>query len=206
VLLLDARNHGRSDAAVFTSLPRFAEDVGHAVDWLKRQFPKNSRKIALLGHSVGAGAVLFETSRRDDIAVVISISAFAHPRWMMQRFLNRWYLPAPLAAGIIRYVQWVIQHPYDEIAPIRTLCHINCPVLLVHGKEDDTVPITDAREMIRRCHRDNIQLLEVDEAGHDSVERIEEQSDALVGFLHKAGFMRCADLTPAPASPPSDHR
>lgn len=32
VLLLDARNHGRSDADNFSSMPRFAEDVAEAID------------------------------------------------------------------------------------------------------------------------------------------------------------------------------
>ena len=35
VLLFDARSHGRSDGDSFASLPRFAEDLEHAFDWLR---------------------------------------------------------------------------------------------------------------------------------------------------------------------------
>ncbi|MFZ0790572.1 MAG: alpha/beta fold hydrolase, partial [Chromatiaceae bacterium] len=49
VLLLDARNHGQSDSDTFSSLPRFAEDLGQAIAWLKRQQPGRARQVAVLG-------------------------------------------------------------------------------------------------------------------------------------------------------------
>jgi pimeloyl-ACP methyl ester carboxylesterase len=56
VLLVDARNHGGSDPDTFSSMPRFAEDLGQAIAWLKRYHPGRAEQIAVLGHSVGAGA------------------------------------------------------------------------------------------------------------------------------------------------------
>ena len=137
VLLLDARNHGRSDSASFSSLPRFAEDVGAATDWVKMQHKNRSDYIALLGHSVGAGAVLLEASRRRDIAAVISISAFAHPEWMMRRYLTRHKVPKLFA---------------------------------------------------KNCSTHSLELLLIEGAGHDSVDKVEEHGDQLVTFLRQAGF------------------
>ena len=110
ILLIDARGHGKSDSDTFASLPRFAEDLGSAIDWLKKNEVERTEKIAVLGHSVGAGAVLFEASRREDIHAVISISAFAHPEWMMQRFLQGLHvrgirLPKILIHFTMRYVE-----------------------------------------------------------------------------------------------------
>ena len=188
VLLVDARNHGRSDRDGFSSLPRFAEDMEKAIEWLKRTYPEYSRKIALLGHSVGGGAVLLAASRRSDIDAVISISAFAHPKWMMQRFLKRLHIPAVLITSIIRYVEWVIGYRYDEIAPINTICCIKCPVLLVHGKIDRTVPVADALIIMKECKRSYIRLLTVENAGHESVEKIKAHEKELVQFLQDSGF------------------
>jgi len=117
VLLMDARNHGQSNRDSFSSLPRFAEDLEKAIEWLKWTYPEYSRKIALLGHSVGGGAVLLAASRRSDIDAVISVSAFAHPEWMMRRFLKRVHIPAPLITFVIHYAEWVIGYRYEEIAP-----------------------------------------------------------------------------------------
>ena len=188
VLLMDARSHGRSDRDNFSSLPRFAEDLEKVIEWLKQTYPEYSRKIAVLGHSVGGGAVLLAASRRSDIDAVISVSAFAHPEWMMQRFLNRLPIPDFLITFVIRYVEKVIGYRYEDIAPINTICHIKCPVLLVHGKEDLTVPAEDALVIKRGCDRPNIKLLMVQNAGHESVEKIRSHEKELLQFLNDSGF------------------
>jgi pimeloyl-ACP methyl ester carboxylesterase len=195
VLLFDARNHGRSDGHGFSSLPRFAEDLGSAIAWLQTTHPESARKLALLGHSVGAGAVLLEASRRDDIAAVISVSAFAHPEWVMQRHLQRLCLPGFLIRWVNRYVQWVIGHPFASIAPINRLCKLHCPLLLVHGTADSVVPIADAHALLASCPSPTITLLEVADAGHASVDKIEAHGKDLLDFLQTHGFS--VNLTPA---------
>ncbi|RTE64410.1 alpha/beta fold hydrolase [Amphritea opalescens] len=188
VLLFDARSHGQSDADTFSSLPRFAEDIGSAIDWLKGEYPDRAKKIALLGHSVGAGAVLFEASRRTDIAAVISVSAFAHPEWMMQRYLQSLHIPAWLRRKVIRYVEWVIEHRFTTFAPINTVCRIRCPILMVHGKDDLVIPVDDARAILRHCPAPHLRLIEIEGAGHSSVDKIELHADTLIQFLREAGF------------------
>jgi pimeloyl-ACP methyl ester carboxylesterase len=188
VLLLDARNHGRSDSAFYSSLPRFAEDIAQAIEWLKTANPASSGRIALLGHSVGAGAVLFEASRRRDISAVISIAAFAHPEWMMRRYLGRFHLPESLTRWILRYVEWIIGYRYEEIAPMHTACRVACPVLLVHGTADRTVPLTDALAIRNNCERRSLELLTIENADHDSVDKVEAHGAQLVRFLQHAGI------------------
>lgn len=189
VLLIDARNHGNSDGDTFSSLPRFAEDLDHAIAWLRQQYPQRARRLALLGHSVGAGAALLSASRTRDLDAVISISAFAHPEWMMKRYLQRLHLPTPLLNLVLRYVQWVIGHRFSEIAPISTVCRIDCPILLVHGQADSTVPVEDARAIADGCPGAALRLIEIGEAAHDSVEKIEQHAQELVQFLEQQGFV-----------------
>ena len=188
VLLFDARSHGQSESDTFSSLPRFAEDLRDTIDWLKQHHRSSAEKIALLGHSVGAGAVLLEASRRDDIQAVISLSSFAHPEWVMQRYLQHFKIPAALRKVVMRYVEWVIGHRFASFAPLDTVCKIQCPVLLVHGKNDSTVPVEDARAIMENCPEPHLSLLEIEDATHDSVEKIEEHGWELVAFLRGAGF------------------
>lgn len=192
VLLVDARNHGRSDADGFSSMPRFAEDVGRAVDWLKGR-SWGSGTMVLLGHSVGAGAVLLEASRRDDIAAVISVAAFAHPEWMMRRYLRRRRFPKIFMGVVLRYVQWVIGHPFDEIAPMHTACRVRVPVLLVHGERDATVPVSDAYAIRDHCPQRALRLLVIPEAGHDRADVVQAHAGELLDFLSKAGVLRAAN-------------
>ncbi|MBI2306869.1 MAG: alpha/beta fold hydrolase [Rhodocyclales bacterium] len=159
LLLLDARNHGRSDADSFASMPRFAEDLDCAIDWLRRQPACDPARLAVIGHSVGAAAALLAASRRSDIAAVVSIAAFAHPASVMRRFLAARRIPfIPLGWYALRYVERVIGHRFDAIAPEHTIRRVSCPVLLVHGSEDRTVPPADAHHLAQ-CAGGRAQLL-----------------------------------------------
>ena len=195
VLLFDARNHGQSDTHSFSSLPRFAEDLDSALAWLHANHPTACEKLVLLGHSVGAGAVLLAASRRTDIAAVISVSAFAHPEWVMRRYLQTVHLPNILIRIINRYVQWVIGHRFAAIAPMHSVCRITCPILLVHGTADSVVPIADAHALLASCPNPTITLLEVADAGHASVDKIEAHGKDLLDFLQTHGF----SVNPTPA-------
>jgi pimeloyl-ACP methyl ester carboxylesterase len=199
VLLCDARNHGQSDSDTFSSLPRFAEDLGQAIAWLKRHQPGRARQIAVLGHSVGAGAALFEASRNADIAAVISIGAFAHPAEVTQRSLSHLHLPRFVTLLVIRYVEWLIGYRFETIAPINTVCRITCPVLLVHGRQDQTVPVKDARRIAARCRAPNVRLLVIAGAGHDSTDQIEQHAEKLLRFLEGSWAARASEDPNAPA-------
>ena len=189
VLLLDARNHGRSDADNFSSMPRFAEDVAEAIDWVKRQGDRQNDQVVLLGHSVGAAAVLLEASRRDDIAAVISLATFAHPEWMMRRYLGRFPFPKLFVEGVLSYVERIIGHRYEAIAPMHTTCLIRCPVLLVHGSADETVPMSDALAIRDQCNKNSVELLLIEGADHESVDKIEEHAEQLIEFLVRSEVM-----------------
>lgn len=185
VLLIDARNHGASDADSFSSMPRFAEDLDAAIDWLKAQPEVIPGQIAVIGHSVGAAAALLSASRRRDLAGVISLAAFAHPASMMRRWLAAKGLPYfPLGWYVLHYVQHVIGHRFDAIAPINTITRVACPVLLVHGADDSTVPVADARAIHDRRPNEEVEL-RVFPGEHDSTDELQHHSDELVAFLRR---------------------
>lgn len=186
VLLFDARCHGRSDDDNFASLPRFAEDLDCALVWLAQQPGVDAANIAVLGHSVGAGAVLLAASRRKDIAAVISVAAFSHPANMMRRFLAAHHVPyMPLGWYVMRYVQHIIGHRFDAIAPRHTITQIRCPVLLVQGSDDTIIPVSEAREIHAQRRSDAVQLL-ILPGEHDSSAELERHADKLLAFLNQA--------------------
>jgi dipeptidyl aminopeptidase/acylaminoacyl peptidase len=185
VLLFDARNHGRSDGDSFSSMPRFAEDLEHALDWLALQPGVDAARVAALGHSVGAAAALLVASRHR-LAAVVSIAAFAHPEGMMRRLLASHHIPyAPLGWYVLRYVERVIGHRFSDIAPCNTISNIRCPVLLVHGAEDATVPVEEAKTIYANRCGEHVRLL-ILAGDHDSVEELDRHVDKLTAFLDQA--------------------
>jgi len=193
VLLFDSRNHGRSDSDGFSSLPRFAEDLEHALDWLALQPDVDAARLAALGHSVGAAAALLVASRHRDLAAVASIAAFADPESMMRRFLAAHHVPYfPLGRLVLRYVQRTIGHRFSDIAPRNTIRQIRCPVLLVHGSDDATVPVEDVMAIYARRPDDQVRLL-ILAGDHNSSREAERHAGELIDFLDQAIGQKNAD-------------
>jgi dipeptidyl aminopeptidase/acylaminoacyl peptidase len=192
VLLLDARCHGESDDAPFTSLPRFAEDIEAGLDWLHQHPDIDTHRLAIMGHSVGAGAALLCATRRADVRAVVSLSAFAHPREVMRSFLAEARIPYPVLGWyVMRHVQSVIGARFDDIAPLKSMTRLRCPVLLVHGTQDELVPFSDAQRLHAAGQPGQVQCLAVS-GGHDPSEALEAHLPALIGFLQQA-FLHAAD-------------
>lgn len=191
VLFVDARCHGSSDEDNFASLPRFAEDAERAVAWLRGQAGIDSGCIAIFGHSVGAGAALLVASRRTDIAAVASLAAFAHPVAMMRRWLVLKHIPyLPMGWLLLRYVERVIGHRFDDIAPLNTIKSVRCPTLLIHGAADETVPLSEAIAILAARSGDHVEL-KIIAGSHDDFRDLEHEIPAVVGFLSRAvGYHR----------------
>jgi len=186
VLLLESRNHGRSDRDGHSSLPRFAEDLESALDWLAARPDVDAGRLMALGHSVGGAAVLLAASRRDDLRAVVSVSAFAHPEQVMRRWLAAYHVPYwPLGWLVNRYVERVIGTRFERIAPITTVPRARCPVLLVHGRQDATVPVGDARRLMAHCGAAKVQLVEC-EGTHEGFDDLDGVTREILAFLAPA--------------------
>ncbi|MDD2741312.1 MAG: alpha/beta fold hydrolase [Rhodocyclaceae bacterium] len=186
LLFVDARCHGQSDDDSFASLPRFAEDIEHAMCWLQAQPESAAAPIGIVGHSVGAGAALLVAARNNEVAAVVSLAAFAHPAVMMRRWMRAKHIPFwPLGAYILFYVQRVIGYRFDEIAPVNTIFRVKIPVLLVHGRDDDTVPVSEAEAIFARRSHERVELLVIP-GSHDDYGDIGLQVGALSNFLDRA--------------------
>ncbi len=138
-LFLDARTHGLSDDEDFMSMPRFAEDLETALDWLAVR--NDVTTIGVIGHSVGAAAVILAASRNSSIDAVVAVAAFAHPEELLWRAIP---YPTPVKWTLLRVIRQMIGVSYDDIAPRNRIADIRAPVLLVHGEDDEVIPVEDA--------------------------------------------------------------
>ena len=199
VLLPESRNHGRSDHDGHSSLPRFAEDLDSALDWLAAQPGIDATRLAALGHSVGGAAVLLSASRRRDLAAVVSVSAFSHPEQVMRRWLAARHVPYwPLGWLVNRHVERVIGKRFAAIAPVATLCRVSCPVLLVHGRQDIRVPPDDARRILSAKGPAHTELLELD-GTHEAFADLDQAMREVSAFLDRAMGRAAAESPPAQA-------
>lgn len=178
-LFLDARNHGRSEHDDFSSMPRFAEDLEVALQWLAGR--SSVTGVGVVGHSVGAGAALLLGSRSTLPEAIISVSAFAHPGRLMAANPPLAGAPTPIRSGVLRSIERTIGHPFDEIAPEATVSKVSAPLLLVHGDADQVVPVSDLDRLA--AANPAAEVLVIPGADHASLKPFEPFMDSIVGFL-----------------------
>jgi fermentation-respiration switch protein FrsA (DUF1100 family) len=83
---------------------------------------------------------------------------------------------------VLRHVQRVIGARFDDIAPIHSVTRVRCPVLLVHGEDDDMVPFDDALRLLSAGQNGRVQLLALP-GRHDPTEALQTESPQLLAFL-----------------------
>ncbi len=181
VALFDAANHGDSSTEAFSSLPRFADDLAALLDTLREEPAIDSGRVGLIGHSVGAAAVLLHAARHGGASAVVNLSAFAHPREVMERWLQEHRIPRRwIGTEILETVQEIIGERFDRIAPLHQVPRIACPVLLVHGAQDLTVPLSDAHRLHASLRRGALLVVDGD---HDLRESLGPHAGHLVRFF-----------------------
>ena len=178
-LFLDARNHGRSEHDDFVSMPRFAEDLDVAIEWLRDR--RDVSSIGVIGHSVGAGAAILAASRTDQIDAVVSVSAFAHPGEAMAEGPPFSFLPAPVQRSLFRTMERTIGFRFDDIAPRERVALVDAPVMLVHGGADTTITPRHFEELVNRAP--DAETLFVEDADHASLDAFEPHIHRILGFL-----------------------
>ena len=76
----------------------------------------------------------------------------------------------------------MIGHRFDDIAPCNTIARVTCPVLLVHGRDDDIVPVEDAHLMHRHRAGEQVRLLLID-GRHDEFADLGRHLAQMLEFL-----------------------
>ncbi len=191
-LFLDARNHGLSEHDSFSSMPRFAEDLEVAAEWVRAR--EDVTAVGVLGHSVGAGAAIFSASRGAPFDAVVSVSSFAHPGEMMR---DQMPIPKPALIVILEAVQRLIGYRFDDLAPRARVDAVDVPLLLVHGDADDVVPIGDLYE-IAEAHGD-AEIVVVPGGGHSDLEPFEPYVADIIAFFERSFDAATSPETGAPA-------
>jgi dipeptidyl aminopeptidase/acylaminoacyl peptidase len=142
--------------------------------------------VAVIGHSVGAGAALLSATRRKDVRAVVSLGAFAHPYEVMRRYLTEFHIPYPFIGWyVLWHVQRVIGARFDDIAPINTIAQARCPVLLVHGVDDDVVPFSDAQRLHKAGRAGAVECVAI-RGGHDPSASAADYHVQLMEFLRRS--------------------
>jgi pimeloyl-ACP methyl ester carboxylesterase len=143
------------------------------------------KRIAYIGHSMGAAVGVLTAPRRMDIQALVSLAGMTHSADFVEREFGdvvpgKGYMwdneDCPLSEAYVEDLKSI----GDTLG---AASQINQPWLLIHGTVDDVIPLKDSRDAFEaaNCRK---ELLEIPDAGHvfdeESYARIVEAVDAFL--------------------------
>ena len=133
-------------------------DVLAAIDWLANRPLVDSRRLGLVGASMGGQVALLAAAHRPPIQAVATFFAPTD--------LARWRDANPFIHDYLDDLCGPEGLPVRS--PILRVAQIDTPVLLIHGDQDDNVPMSQTLEMAEalEAHGKEVETLIVEGASH----------------------------------------
>ncbi len=184
VVLINTRNHGKSDDDGHITLIKYKEDLIHLIDHIRSKETLES-KLVLLGHSLGAAASLFAASRDNRIDGVISISTFADLEEVLRKGLSRNKFLKSVMGGILSYIEFRTGEHIHELSPKETIRKYKGPVLVAHGTKDEVIDFNASDRIVENAERNNVQKLVMKDHNHGSLLKDQKLADEILQFIDR---------------------
>lgn len=189
-LILDLRAHGESegDYVGFGILDRF-----DCLEWIKYIIKRfnNEKEILLHGVSMGASTVLMTAGfydLPDAVKGIVSDCAFTSPYDVFSHILKRDYKLPPFPVMTIndKMCRSKAGYGFQDYSTISAMKTTKCPVLFIHGEEDNFVPTWMSHKNYEACNAPK-KLLIVKNAGHGAsyYENQTQYEEAVLEFIQE---------------------
>lgn len=144
--------------------PGSFEDVTAGYQFLRQlagKYPIDPKRILVLGHSAGGQLALALAAHHNSMRAVVSLAGVVHLRRAWDLHLSNNAVAEFLGGD----PQRVPDH-YHEASPAEL--DIHCKQLVIHGTEDDIVPVQMSRDYAKQKleKHESVSLLEIPKIGH----------------------------------------
>lgn len=188
LFVFDARNHGSSDTDGLSSMPKFAEDIRAALDYLSENLVGKETLFGIAGLSMGGSAAIYAAACDPRITRVVTVGAFAHPAWVMSYELKKRHFPYfPFIWLFLKVAEYKIGFKFNTIAPLNNIHLTDARILLIHGKLDETTPFAHAEKLFAAGKAGNVELYPVAGKGHSDCHEAEGFWEKLKDFFSLDG-------------------
>lgn len=173
-LRFDCRGSGDS-AGEFEDMTLRTEvaDCLEAIKFLGRHKRINSRRLAIVGLSLGAAVASYVVGReRKRVRSLVLLAPVAEGAGILDELATPEAVASLAQTGLADYngnqvnVQFVRQ--FADMNPLREVAKAACPVLLIHGAKDDMVPVEhcDMYERALRSPKRTVKKIIIAGADH----------------------------------------
>jgi len=132
----------------------WTQDLKAALDYVYEQPALNRKSLSLLGFSAGAATVICVAAEDDRVTSVVSAAAPADFEGLLNEAGPEAVITRYREIGIIRdeypisREEWL--DGFRKVKPVERVADISPrPLLVMHGSDDDVVPVSHGRELYR---------------------------------------------------------
>lgn len=148
VLSVDFRGHGESAGACTFGRDE-PRDVRAMIEWATGDPRLRALPIGYFGISMGAAIGILTAAEEPRIRAIVSDSSYARVWPMVGRYQRLSYglpeIPFGWVTGVCLTV--ALGTSLFALDPVRAARRLNCPLLIIHGGEDQSIPVRHAREL-----------------------------------------------------------
>lgn len=124
------------------------EDLRAAFDLMLQYRPQ---KIGIFGSSMGGTVALLFAAEEPRVSALVTVAAPFHPEKITDKLLKATEVQNWRSSGFVMYhgrrINVSLLDDLEKIHVPDAARKISCPVLIIHGDADDTVPVGDAYEL-----------------------------------------------------------
>lgn len=179
----DFAGRGDSEGEIFDlSYSNQIEDLSAAIGFMSSRGVKH---IGLFGSSMGGAVALLKAPGDTRVEAVATVAAVAYPKLLVRRYpedVAEWREQGYLEIGGVKIGSQFIEDARRQDV-IDSVARARIPLLVVHGLEDQVVPVSDADDIAAAAECVSVCLVEG--AGHrfSSKRELEVLVDDVVDFF-----------------------
>ena len=174
-----ARDHGGSTPHPMMNGGTFGEDIETVLDWI-------GEPVILYGHSAGAVGAALAARRRQDMVTMLCLEgsfAYTAPGLKALYYSTNHLFGFLFARMIIFWFIYLYRFPLHAASPALQAPHIQVPVLIIHGEEDQRFPVEFGKTLHAAFKPGQADLFIAPGADHSNSSYQEGYEEALDKFL-----------------------
>lgn len=141
LLLFDFRYLGKSEGRYSTAGAKETQDLLAAIEFLKS---KGIKEVGVWGFSMGGSVALMTSPKAPEIKAIVSESSYASLDLMTLELYQIPILKHPLAYLTSLWARLLLGINVKDIAPAHSAKALQIPTLIIHSKNDRTIPFKNA--------------------------------------------------------------
>ena len=182
IILVNTRNHGKSDDEKYSTLINYSEDLLSAIKYAAEQ-TNGTQPVFLIGHSMGGAAGIYTAGKDNRVKGVVSISTFANLNDIMSKEFLAKKVPPWFIQRLTSYIEFRLGVNLNELSPETTINRIKIPVLIVHGDNDPVVDVQCSERIEQAALGKNVKRVVLQGHDHSSLLFDEKTAKIIKEFL-----------------------